>query len=515
MVKLEKNSLHVKNNIILGIFQQGNSAISADYDTLINKASNGYGEQGIVDDLLEAPLEENQWDASSGKEAEEIDLDRIPDREINTILPSDSSQDEVLLASQTQECTVVRGPPGTGKSQVIANLIANALSKNQRVLVVCQKRAALDVVAQRLDKEGLGDYVSLIEDSNRDKSTLYRRLSRFLESNVSKYEAIQNTMDVNFTSNEIDRLIEKQSSLVRALSKPYFGGMKIHHLYVSITTNYVPKLNLRGIAEKLTVNELDQLLSIIPLIQQSSIRFSVVNHPWFFRKDLSNFSPLEQRQFLENLDKSLGLSEKEMFDMSIQKLTKLDASIHILKTKTGFLSSLSKEKKEAIQFTEDILKRKLEKNENLDQIKEKTQSELLLRNELEILKSVLKDDFVNGLKSESLERIKDFLLALKNTMNDIAEIQALDNKIRDLNDVQKAIISACAADFTTHHEPWEQLVKDEVYAHWIDYIQKENPLLQGNPFESYIQQKNRLKELLFNKRGLLKRKLVSETSVKN
>lgn len=514
LVKLEKNGLNVKNNIILGIFQQGNTAISADYDALINNASNGIGEPGIIDDLLEAPLEENQWESSSSEEAKEIDLDKVPDKEINTILPSDSSQDEVLLASQSQECTVVRGPPGTGKSQVIANLIANALSKNQRVLVVCQKRAALDVVAQRLEKEELGDYVSLIEDSNRDKSTLYRRLSKFLGSNVSHHEVVQNTMDVNFTSLDIDRIIERQSNLVRALSKPYFGGITIHQLYVSTTTNYVPKLNLKGIVEKLTSNELEQLLSIIPLIQQSAIKFSVVNHPWFHRKDLSRFSPLEQKQFSENLDKLLGLSEKEMFDMSIPKLIKFDTSIHVIQTKTGFLSSFSQEKKESVQFAEDILKRKLGKNENLDSIKEKIQSELSLRNQLEILKLVLKDDFVNNKKSESLVVIKDFLMALKNTMTDINEIQSLDQKLPDLNDVQKAIISACAADFTTHHVPWEKLIRDEVYVHWMDFILKENYELQGNPFENYIQQKNRLKELLFNKRGLLKRKLVSELQIK-
>ncbi len=513
IINIVRDGLHLKNRIIIGIFQQGNSAISADYDSIISKTLNGGEGLGIIDDLLEVPLDENQWNPPSSPEAEMIDLDKIPDREFNTILPSDASQDEVLLASQTQECTVVRGPPGTGKSQVIANLIANALSKNQRILVVCQKRAALDVVAQRLEKEDLGEYVSLIEDSNRDKSMLYRRLKRFLESEVSRYEALQNTMDVNFVSNQIDTLIEKQSSLVRTMSKPYFGGITIHDLYSSITPGYLPKLNLKGIAEKLTRNELEQLLAVIPTVQQGSIKFDVSNHPWFFRKDLSNFTILDQHKFSESLEKIL-LSKNEMFDLNIQRLEKLEKSLQILKAKTGFFSSFSKEKKEATAFTEQILKRKIEKSENFDSLLEKTRSELALRRSLEFLKSVLKDDFVDNLKTEPLERIREFLSALKTTISDITEIQTYDIKLKDLNETQKAIIATCAADFRTHNETWKDMVRDEVYSYWIDFIQKENPLLQGNPFESYMHQRERLKELLCNKRGLLKRKLVSDLQVK-
>lgn len=514
VTNLEKDGLHVKNYMILGIFQQGNSAISADYEALIGNALNGQVDQGIIDDLLEVPAEENQWNTTSNLEAKEIDLDKTPDRELNTILPSDASQDEVLLASQKEECTVVRGPPGTGKSQVIANLIANALSKNQRVLVVCQKRAALEVVAQRLEKEGLGEYVSLVEDSNKDKTSLYRKFKRFLESEVSKYEAIQNIMDVNYTSNEIDKLIEKQSIVVKALSKPYFGGITIHQLYISITPGYIPKLNLKGIAEKLNVNELEQLLNIVSIIQQSAIRFSVTNHPWYFRKDLSNFTALEQRNFSENIDRLLTSVEKPMFDLDISKLAKLEQSLQIIKTKTGFLSSFSKEKKEAVSYTENILKRQIDKGENFENMISKIQSELELRRGLEILKLVLKDDFVDSLVSESLDRIHEFLSALNSRIDDIAEIQTYDISLRELNAMQKEIVFACASDFTIHHLPWNRLIKDEVYAYWIDFIQKENPSLQGNPFDIYLHQKERLKELLHNKRDLLKRKLVSDLQLK-
>ena len=77
-----------------------------------------------------------------------VDLDKIPTSNLNLVLESDASQEAVIIAAQSADCTVVRGPPGTGKSQAIVNLIANALANQKKILVVCQKRAALDVVYQ-------------------------------------------------------------------------------------------------------------------------------------------------------------------------------------------------------------------------------------------------------------------------------------------------------------------------------------------------------------------------------
>lgn len=71
---------------------------------------------------------------------------------------ADSSQMSVLIDVLKGQSLVVEGPPGTGKSQTITNLIAAALSQNKTVLFVAEKQAALDVVKRRMDKAGLGDF---------------------------------------------------------------------------------------------------------------------------------------------------------------------------------------------------------------------------------------------------------------------------------------------------------------------------------------------------------------------
>ncbi len=73
-------------------------------------------------------------------------------------LPADSSQFEAVAYSQTGNTFVLHGPPGTGKSQTITNMIANALYEGKQVLFVAEKQAALEVVKKRLDGIGLGDF---------------------------------------------------------------------------------------------------------------------------------------------------------------------------------------------------------------------------------------------------------------------------------------------------------------------------------------------------------------------
>lgn len=97
-----------------------------------------------------------------------------------TPLPADSSQYSAVALSRAGKSFVLHGPPGTGKSQTITNIIANALRDGKRVLFVAEKKAALDVVKKRLDAIGIGDFCLELHSNKTDKSDVLRRMERTL-----------------------------------------------------------------------------------------------------------------------------------------------------------------------------------------------------------------------------------------------------------------------------------------------------------------------------------------------
>ena len=76
---------------------------------------------------------------------------------------------------------VLDGPPGTGKSQTIANVIAEFLAAGKTVLFVSEKTAALEVVKRRLDRCGLGDYCLELHSHKASKKEVVAELGRCLE----------------------------------------------------------------------------------------------------------------------------------------------------------------------------------------------------------------------------------------------------------------------------------------------------------------------------------------------
>ncbi|HYO64050.1 MAG TPA: AAA domain-containing protein [Pyrinomonadaceae bacterium] len=104
-------------------------------------------------------------------------------RENDRFLTSDSdpSQEAAVFEARRGPGLVVEGPPGTGKSQTIVNMVSDAIGRQRSLLVVCQKQAALEVVHKRLEAEGLAGRVIMITDINRDRERTVRAVREQLE----------------------------------------------------------------------------------------------------------------------------------------------------------------------------------------------------------------------------------------------------------------------------------------------------------------------------------------------
>ena len=107
---------------------------------------------------------------------ETLKEDNVAPEATITPLPADATQWEAIALSQTGKSFVLHGPPGTGKSQTITNIIANAMNEGKRVLFVAEKQAALSVVKKRLDGIGVGDFCLELHSNKTNKTEILNKL---------------------------------------------------------------------------------------------------------------------------------------------------------------------------------------------------------------------------------------------------------------------------------------------------------------------------------------------------
>ncbi len=119
---------------------------------------------------------------SSDVQAPLVEVSKPGYLERYTVLPSDPSQEAAVLRARSGESYVIQGPPGTGKSQTIANLLADFAARGKKVLFICEKRVALDVVFHRLSEAGFDDLTCLVHDTKGDKKSFIAELKRIYEA---------------------------------------------------------------------------------------------------------------------------------------------------------------------------------------------------------------------------------------------------------------------------------------------------------------------------------------------
>ncbi len=220
--KFQDGKLALKSYALLGLFAQKGNYLFADYEKLEMESAEMnleelFTKRFVADENQPLPREEQLF----------------------PVFPLDASQENVLTKVRQGRSLVVEGPPGTGKSQLIANLVSDYCSRGKKVLVVSQKRAALDVVFERLGLAGFGDFLALVHDFRADQKNLFHKIKAQIEA-VDSYQeqnrgidSIQLEREISQYSKAISRLSEKFESFRIALFDAELAGIPIKAMYLN------------------------------------------------------------------------------------------------------------------------------------------------------------------------------------------------------------------------------------------------------------------------------------------
>ncbi|CAA7603104.1 Restriction endonuclease type II-like [Acididesulfobacillus acetoxydans] len=165
----------VSEEAFLGIFSFSQFIMWND----IRNRSEDLAKNKIVASLMSGKLE---W-LPEGITAAEADLDETyPPGHVFLPVSADASQLCAITAASEGKSFVLHGPPGTGKSQTITNIIANALAQGKTVLFVAEKMAALSVVQKRLEAIGLGPFCLEVHSNKTRKKDVLDQLGAAAET---------------------------------------------------------------------------------------------------------------------------------------------------------------------------------------------------------------------------------------------------------------------------------------------------------------------------------------------
>ena len=176
-----------------------------------------------------------------------------------TIKMPDFSQWEVVKKVDENGNMVIYGPPGTGKSQTIVNIITDAICKNKKVLVVSQKKAALDVVYSRLGV--LNEKAMYLTDEKKDKKTFYERCfnAHQKDEKDSLVDVAIIEQEYNDLQGKIDRETETLSRIYKFLTVKRPFGLSLSEMY---STSYIIPKNSNDYQIYLKMTEDKPLMSL-------------------------------------------------------------------------------------------------------------------------------------------------------------------------------------------------------------------------------------------------------------
>jgi len=212
--------------------------------------------------LIETELASGSFDAVfslSPKPPEAAPPPPLELAEQQLVIACDATQASAIARARTGASYIIQGPPGTGKSQTITNLIADYVARGKRVLFVCEKRAAIDVVFHRLRQQGLDELCCLIHDSQTDKK-------EFIQNLKQTYEKFLGQAGLDVEAEKARRSVVQAMEQDLASLRRFSEVMRVAHEHTGMAVRGLLHrlVELRGRAAELPP-EIEDLLPGYPL----------------------------------------------------------------------------------------------------------------------------------------------------------------------------------------------------------------------------------------------------------
>lgn len=302
ITQIKKDELPLKQNLnlklfsyaVIGQFPAYSSTLIKDYEEYLNNV-NALNDP-IVDQII------------LGNCSEQENINPITDETLRTtisvhekdrfsVLAANSTQEQIVLALRDLKQTgfVADGPPGTGKSQLIVNIVADSLALGKKVLVSCEKRAALDVVYKRLQGAGLDDHAILLHSPEKERDWIFKTISDTIEKSGKITDKKLKTVKHAFETlaNDIEEDVAYLNEYAEELHKERDNGISLFTMY-SRALIKKPKLKLdSALCEKYAFKEFEYLINKIIKILPDAERYYDLKMPPSIRKaDSVSFSQI-------------------------------------------------------------------------------------------------------------------------------------------------------------------------------------------------------------------------------
>lgn len=311
--RLKLGELKLKGYAILGLFSQKTGFLIQDYEQLI-------ADENEIS--LEA-LFQNKFALT------DHEIKPIREDQLYNCFPVDAYQEEVIKAVRSGKSVVVEGPPGTGKSQLISNLALDYIARGKKVLVVSQKRAALDVVYQRLAGLGFESFLALVHDFRADRKEFCKKIQDQIES-LDNYkiqnqsiDAIQLERQFFKLSKTIENHVEYFDDFKKALFNTEECELPIKELYLESKLNE-EHFDMTQYYKRFSFERVPVFLRNLKVYSHYYDKYQVEDSFWLHRVSFSLFSPNSQARLEEVFDEIHAVKSKitrqfessQLFDIS-------------------------------------------------------------------------------------------------------------------------------------------------------------------------------------------------------